>query len=132
MTAYAIQKTLAQYCQSVDDGRIDDLARLFAEDAVLIIDAFDIKKKGRDAIRDQYRQMSDPTIKGTHCAFNPVIDIVGNAASGSFDYLWVNLTQAPRIGIGGRYRIRFTLSGERWLIQEMNVELRSDPSFISA
>ena len=132
MTAYAVQKVVAQYCQFIDDARFDDLAALFAEDGVLDVSSFGIRKEGRQAVRDQFRQLTDPSVKGTHCTFNPIIDISGGTATGSFDYLWVGYNKQPQIGIAGRYRLRFVASGERWLISEMKVEVRSNPAHIAA
>jgi hypothetical protein len=131
MHEYSIQKTIGQYCHLIDDGRIDDLSKLFAEDAVFDVSSFGIRKVGRPAIHDQFLQMVDPNVKGMHCTFNPVIHISGNEATASFDYIWVSFLGRPRIGLGGRYHLRFVSSSERWLIREMRVEVRSDPAFIS-
>jgi ketosteroid isomerase-like protein len=123
--SYEIQKVMAQYCQAIDDGRIDDVARLFAEDAVLEVSAFGIRQEGRDAVSEQFRQVSGPGFKGMHCAFNPVIDIAGGTATGTFDHIWVGFSEQPQIGIVGRYHMRFRLHTDRWLIQEMRVETRA-------
>jgi hypothetical protein len=131
MDASAVRKTVSQYCQLMDDGRIDDVARLFAEDGVLEISAFGVKKTGRAAIADQFRQTSNPNVKGMHCTLNPVIEIAGSTATGSFDYLWVSFENRPRIGLGGRYVMSFIAHGGGWLIREMKVEVRSDLKYIS-
>lgn len=131
MDAYAVRKTVSQYCRLMDDGRIDDVAQLFAEDGVLEISSFGVKKTGRAAIADQFRQTRNPNVKGMHCPLNPVVDVSGSTATGSFDYLWVSFENRPRIELGGRYVMSFVANGARWLIREMKVEVRSDPKYIS-
>lgn len=132
MSADAIRNTVGRYCQFLDDGRVDDVAELFAENGVLDIAAFGIKQQGRAAIAAQLRQTSRPGVKGVHATFNPIIEIAGEAATGSFDYVWIDFEGAPRIGLGGRYVFKLVRNAQSWLIEEMKVELRSDPAFISA
>ncbi len=131
MGADAVRNTVGRYCQFLDDGRIDDVAALFAENGVLDIAAFGIKQQGRAAIAAQLRQTSRPETKGVHSTFNPVIEVSGDAATGSFDYVWIDFSGAPRIGLGGRYVFKLVRSAQSWLIEEMKVELRSDTSHIS-
>lgn len=132
MSDAGVQRTIGQYCQSIDDGRLDDVADLFAEDGVLDVAAFGVRQEGRAAILAYYRETSEPSIKGMHCTFNHVIDVAGRTAIGSFDFVWVSFAQQPRIGLGGRYKVRFVRGhSDDWLIQEMKVEVRSDPAFIS-
>ena len=45
-----IRRTLAEYCQLLDDGRFDQWADLFTEDARLVL--LGQVTTGRDAIRD--------------------------------------------------------------------------------
>jgi ketosteroid isomerase-like protein len=131
MGEYAVQKVVAQYCQSIDDGRLDDIVALFAADGVLDVSSFGIRKKGREAVRAQFVQMLDPQTKGMHCTFNPVISVSGSEAHGQFDYFWMSFKGQPRIGIAGRYHVRLAASGQSWLIREMKVEVRTDLAYVS-
>jgi hypothetical protein len=131
MNEYSVQNVIGQYCHLIDDGSIDDLSKLFAENGIFDVSSFGIRKEGRSAIREQFLQMIDPNVNGMHCTFNPIINMSGNEATASFDYIWVSFVGRPRIGLGGRYHLRFVSSGERWLIREMRVEVRSDPAYIS-
>lgn len=131
MSADAVRNTVGRYCQFLDDGRIDDVAALFAEDGVLDIAAFGIRQAGRAAIAAQLRQTSRPGVKGVHSTFNPIVEVSGETATGSFDYVWIDFEGAPRIGLGGRYVMSFIAGDHGWLIREMKVQLRSDPAFIT-
>jgi len=125
MDSYAIVKTMAEYSHSIDDGRLDDLAALFAQNAVLNIPSYSIRIEGRAAIREQFGKMWDPNVKGTHCAVNPEIDVSGNSATGIFDFMWLDLNGPPKLGPVGRYRCKFIKESDRWRFQEFTAEVRS-------
>ena len=126
MTVQAIQRIFAQYCQYLDDGRLDDVSQLFAADGVLALAAFGVRETGPKAIRAKYDQITDPKFKGTHATFNHIIDIDGATASGDADFMMIDTMQAPRILVVGRYRARFVRVNEAWKIKEWNIEIRAN------
>jgi hypothetical protein len=119
----------AKYCQFLDDGRLDDVSRLFADDGVLALEAFGVRETGPAAIRAKYDQITDPRIKGAHSTSNHIIEVApgGNAAQASADFMFVDYAQGPpRIITLGRYRARFVAVGGEWKIKEWNIELRAN------
>ena len=132
MDTYAVQRTVGRYCQFLDEGNFGGVAELFTDDGVLCIPSLGIRRAGREEVRAQIQEMNGQSTKGLHATFNPTIEVAGAKAAGIFDFLWVSFAGRPQIGLGGRYRLSFALSRGQWLIQEMNIEIRSDPAFLSA
>jgi len=129
MSAPAIQKIFAQYCQYLDDGRLDDVAKLFADDGMLIMEAYGLKETGPQAIRAKYGQITDPKIKGAHATFNHIIDVTGQGdgatAGATADFMFIDIGQGqPRIIVVGRYRSRFAVVRGDWKIKEWNIEIK--------
>ena len=126
MSVHAVQRIFSQYCQFLDDGRLDDVSQMFAEDGVLALEEFGVRETGPRAIRAKYDQITDPKIKGAHAAFNHNIEVDGDKASGTADFILIDLKPAPRFIVVGRYRARFVALKGEWKIKEWNIELRAN------
>ncbi len=115
--AEGIRNALAQYCQSVDSGRFDELADLFSEHATWR--SGDRVIEGRDAIVGMYSSFPRGDIEERHLTVNSVIEIDGDTATATSDY--VQLQNRPTGGVisrGGRYHDRFAKVDGRWQITE--------------
>lgn len=83
----AIRTTLARYSQLCDDGRFDEFADLFTEDAVFHVLGTD--HVGRTAIAAFMTAAQPPEARGRHVTSNPVITVDGARATAVTDYLFV-------------------------------------------
>lgn len=71
--AEGIRRTLAEYCQLLDDGRFDEWADLFATDAVYDIPGSPIKT--REKIRTWIEAASAHGTAAKHVTLNSVIEV---------------------------------------------------------
>jgi ketosteroid isomerase-like protein len=112
-----VARTLALYCQLCDDGRFDEWAQLFMEDARFTV--LGNTHTGRETIKAWIEQAQPPELRGKHFLGQSVIDIDegGDTASGVTDYTFVNGTRdgGYKITSAGRYYDTFVRSGDgRW------------------
>lgn len=99
--AEGVRRTLAIYCQLMDDGRYADAAALFVDDAQWTVQG--VTHHGIDEIRALMSDWPVPT-GGKHLTFNSVIDVDGDAAAAVSDYLMVRSTEIGGVvHRGGRY-----------------------------
>jgi hypothetical protein len=126
MSVEAIIRVFSTYCRSIDDGRLDDVAALFAENGTLTLEAFGVRATGPKAIRAKFDEITDPSIKGTHASFNHLIDIDGDEAEATADFMLIELGRLPRILTVGRYQSRFLRVGTDWKILKWDMELRAN------
>lgn len=104
--ADGVRRTLAIYCQLMDDGKYAEAADLFVSDARWTVQG--VTYRGIDEIR---RLMSGwPTPDGVkHLTFNSVIDIDDDVATVVSDYLMVRSTEIGGVvHRGGRYHDTLT------------------------
>lgn len=115
-----IRRTLALYCQLCDDGRFDEWAQLYAEDAVFKVmgDVY----QGPEAIKGFIAQAQPEGRRGKHVAVNPLIEVDGDAARAWTDYIWVGpgTGQFPVTNVG-RYHDRLVNRDGRWLFVERQI-----------
>lgn len=126
MSSQAIERIFSCYCRYIDDRRLDDVAALFAPDGVLSLEQFDVRACGPAEVRTKLDAITDERIKGTHASFNHLIDIDGDAATATADFMLVEFGGAPRIMTVGRYHARFVRAGASWKIGEWKIELRAN------
>jgi uncharacterized protein (TIGR02246 family) len=111
----AIRRTLAEYCQSCDDGRFADFGRCFTEDAEFTV--LGRRYRGRAAIEEWIAQAMPPERRGKHVTANSVVRRDGDRAVVTSDYLFlVPDEKGPRITVAGRYDDELVRDGEQWLI----------------
>jgi ketosteroid isomerase-like protein len=113
----AIRDVLSAYCFYVDDGKFDQWADLFSEDAV-----FDVgpqgKVQGRTAIKDFIvksvpTQGEGPARK--HCTMNSMIQVNGTEAKvDSYIIVVREADQGIMTSLAGRYEDLLVKQGETW------------------
>lgn len=117
-----IRRTLARYCQTCDDGRFDEFASCFTDDAVMTALGNDVR--GRRAIQEWMTAAMPPQRRGRHVTVNSVIEVSGDAATATSDFLFVAKTGGElRISTAGRYRDELRRVGAEWLFARREIEL---------
>jgi ketosteroid isomerase-like protein len=118
-----IRRTLADYCQSCDDGRFEDYAACFTVDAVVLL-AGEPVASGRAALRDWIAAGQPPDRRGKHVTINPLITVSPDAtsAAASTDFLFVGRSpEGPRVTVAGRYCDELQPADGRWLISRREI-----------
>ena len=84
----AIKQLKAEYCYALDENRLDDLANLFAPDAVCDFRPYFGIVEGRAAIREKFREVEGERPPGSplaiHVVANPLIRVDGDSATGKW------------------------------------------------
>lgn len=120
----AIKQLKARYCLACDDNfNVNALMDLFAEDAIWEGDNLGLHQ-GREAIRDFYRGITSLLTFAIHYVTNPVIDVEGDRARGS----WYLLEPGTRrneeaLWIVGRYDDEYARIDGRWLFKRVNLKI---------
>jgi 3-phenylpropionate/cinnamic acid dioxygenase small subunit len=118
----AIRRTIAQYCQLCDDGRFDEWADLYTDDA-----AFHVMGEthtGRAAVKAFIEKGQPPERRGKHLCFNSVIDVKGDEARAITDYVFVDKQRV--VTSAGRYHDRFVRDGTRWRFADRRIVFLGD------
>lgn len=113
----AIRRTIAQYCQLCDDGRFDEWADLYTDDAT-----FSVLGKtytGRADVKAFIEKGQAPERRGKHLCFNSIIDIDGDSARAITDYVFIDKQHA--ITSAGRYHDRLIRQPDRWRFAERRI-----------
>ena len=108
-----IRRTLAQYAQLMDEGRFDDLADLFTDDARFHV--MGGTQEGRAAIQKWITAAQPPEARGKHAILSSVIDLAddGRTARVWTDYAFVD--QKHRVTSAGRYHDELSAGDDgRW------------------
>jgi len=101
----AIRRTLALYCQLCDDGRFDEWADLYTEDATFAV--MGRTYEGRAAIQGFIEKGQPPERRGKHVCANSLIDVEGDTARAVTDYVFVARAEGSfAITSSGRYHDR--------------------------
>jgi len=121
-----IRRTLSEYSQRCDDGRYDEWSQLFTEDARFVVSG--TEARGRPAIRDLMTRMLPPGQGGKHITSNTLVDIDGDTATSTTDYLFVRPTGAgPTIVAAGRYHDQLARDGVDWKFRLRSITMLDDP-----
>jgi uncharacterized protein (TIGR02246 family) len=122
-----IRALLAAYCQRCDDGKFDEFAELFEEQAEFIV--MGETRVGRQAISTWMAEVLPPPVRGKHIISEPAIeliidlhgtdgDVLPEAATCRTDYLFVGRDKDGNLGVtsSGRYLDRLVRSTDdgRW------------------
>ncbi|MEJ7583939.1 MAG: nuclear transport factor 2 family protein [Acidimicrobiales bacterium] len=105
-----VRRTLAQYCQLLDDGRFDEWIELFTDDGTMLV--MGGRHEGRDAIRAAVEPNQQAEQRGRHLLSEPVIDIDGDRAVVTTDYAFVSRKLV--VSSAGRYHDVLVRSDDRW------------------
>jgi uncharacterized protein (TIGR02246 family) len=124
-----IRQLLAAYCQTCDDGRFDDFAQLFAEDAHFIV--MGETHVGRAEIQVWMAGAQPPELRGKHMLSEPAIAVADDGASADVrtDYAFVG-KGGGRLTItsAGRYVDRLVRSADgQWRFASREIVFLVDP-----
>ncbi len=117
-----VRRTVAGYCQYLDDGDFDRWSDLFTEDARLLFAGR--TTVGRGDIRAYMEQVQPPEGRGKHITANMLVDVDGGTAIAHTDYLFVRPTGQGLVPIAtGRYRDELVRDGDRWRFRQREITL---------
>jgi ketosteroid isomerase-like protein len=116
-----IRRVLALYCHRCDDGDFDALLDLFSADSEMVYG--ERTCRGRAQLREFFDEMQGkPAQRGKHLTLNSVIDVAGDGASATSDFLFLRFVDGALTPVyTGRYRDRFARVGNRWRITRREV-----------
>jgi uncharacterized protein (TIGR02246 family) len=118
----AIRRTLGEYSQHCDDGRFDEWADLFTSDARLVLAG--TVTEGRDAIKEYMTTVQAAGRRGMHVTTNSLVDVDGDTATATTDYLFVRpTTEGLAIIAAGRYYDTLVRDRMRWRFQERSITM---------
>jgi uncharacterized protein (TIGR02246 family) len=121
-----IRRTIAGYSQRLDDGRFEEWAELFTEDARLVL--MGRVTTGREAIRRYIETVQPDGSRGMHVTTNSLIDVDGDRATATTDYLFVRPgEQGISVIAAGRYYDRLVHRGDQWQFEERSITLLGAP-----
>jgi len=124
----AIEQLLNRYCHKLDQGDVEAVVALFADDAVLIPE-YDGSGEhaGRDAIRAWYSNSGRTVVAAArglrHKISTAAIEIDGDEASSAcyLDADSIDVRSGRRSLAGGRYLDRLVRRDGQWLIKERRI-----------
>jgi uncharacterized protein (TIGR02246 family) len=121
-----IGRTLAEYSQLCDDGRFDEWASLFTEDASFVVAGK--VTEGRSAIRSYMAELQPAEARGKHIISNSLVELDGARAAVTTDYLFVRRgTDGLGILAAGRYYDRLVRHDRRWRFHRRTITMLGDP-----
>lgn len=122
-----IRRTLGEYSQCCDDGRFQEWSDLFAEDARLILAGQ--TTEGRGAIRALMEAIQPEGARGRHITSHSLVDVDGDTATASTDYLFVRPTpDGLTLVATGRYHDQLIRDGSRWRFRQRAISLLGPPA----
>jgi len=125
----AIRRLIALYCQLCDDGRFEEWAELFTEDATFTV--MGGTHTGRPALREFMLAAQPPEARGKHATFEPVIEVSGDQARAWTDYLFVGrVGDGGRLGVTsvGRYHDHLRREHGTWRIAAREIVFMGEPT----
>jgi 3-phenylpropionate/cinnamic acid dioxygenase small subunit len=126
---HLIRRTLAEYSRWCDDGRFDEWADLFTPEARLVIGGE--ATEGRESIRALMAEVQSEGRRGMHVTTNCLVDVDGDRASASTDYLFVRPgPEGMAIIAAGRYYDRLVRDADRWRFEERSITLMAAPATV--
>ena len=124
-----IRRTLSQYAVGVDDQKPELLMRIFADDAVLKVPAWDVALAGKDAIVDFFNVYWGRFDNPRRYYANEVFAIDGTGegdTAAAFMYWHVTQARDGESYLGwGTYDWGFRRAGDSWLITREVVDIRA-------
>jgi uncharacterized protein (TIGR02246 family) len=119
-----VRRTLALYCQLCDDGRFEEWADLYTEDATFAV--LGQTQAGRAAIKAWIEQAMPAEKRGKHFIGQSVIDVHPDAgtAAAVTDYTFIARTPEKKYAItsAGRYHDTLVRGDDgRWRFQTREI-----------
>ncbi len=124
-----VRRTLALYCQLCDDGRFDEWADLYTENATFSV--LGRTHEGQAAIKGFIEKAQGPEQRGKHVCANPLIDVDGDTATAVTDYVFVARADGGSLAItsAGRYHDRLLRGADgRWRFTQRRIVFLGDPA----
>jgi uncharacterized protein (TIGR02246 family) len=119
----AIKRLKHRYADACDRGYdADALAALFADDAVWDGGLFG-RHEGREAIREFFQGVSSDIVFALHYMMNPIIDVAGDRATGTW-YLFQTCTFAKEntpIWGAARYDEEYVRESDGWKFRRLRL-----------
>lgn len=123
----AIRRLLAAYCHAYDDGRTEDFAALFTDDAQFTV--MGVTHTGRAAIRENIGAWKPGTPPGQHITYNTVLDVAGDTADAATDFAYLQRSDdGLRLTQAGRYLDEFVREDGEWRIHSRTIRFLGDDS----
>lgn len=123
----AIKTLKARYCHLVDARNWDDLERIWTDDATCDYGFFGCYKGPKEIVGKFFRELvSTVSSFMAHMVHNPVVEVHGDEASGSW-YLTAQTTIQPMnqaVWVMGIYHDRFTRVGGTWKLSSLKFDFR--------
>ncbi len=120
----AVRRLLAVYCHTVDDGRFDEFAGLWAADAVVTVRGQEVR--GQAAIRAWIEDAQPPEHRGRHAVLNTAVTVEADdraTAVSHFIFLARGEDRLWHVSATGRYRDVLVLEGGRWVFAAREIDL---------
>jgi uncharacterized protein (TIGR02246 family) len=129
--ADAVRNTVARYGHLCDDGRFEEFAELFAEDAEFVVPGR--TAKGRAAIQAFMEAAQPPERRGKHLCAAPAVDLDGDTATAVTDFAFLAPAEGGfAVTSAGRYHDRLVRAApggaNAWVFAERRIELLRPPS----
>jgi 3-phenylpropionate/cinnamic acid dioxygenase small subunit len=120
-----IRRTLAAYCQHLDDGDFAALAHQFAPDGSISFGDSGAAN-GRVDIEAWFSGGYTPERRGKHLSVNTIVDLDGDRATARSDFAFFGFVEGElRPLFVGRYYDDFVRAEGRWLIARRVAEFVS-------
>lgn len=117
-----IRRTIARFCHFTDKGDFDNWVRLFAEDGCIVLMGHE--HRGHAALRAFIELDQPPELRGLHLTTDSVIEIAGNEAKVSSNFIFVAQGKTASVVVAtGRYHDVLVELGEEWLFARRETEL---------
>jgi ketosteroid isomerase-like protein len=124
----AIEQVLNHYCHRLDQGDVDGVVALFADDAVLVPEyEASGEHAGREAIHVWYARYGQNVLAATrglrHKISTLAIDVDGDEATSAcyLDADSIDVRTGTRSLVGGRYLDRLSRRDGAWRIQHRRI-----------
>ena len=126
-----IEQLLYRYCFAVDSGTAEEVADLFAEDAVLVpVYTGGAPARGRGAILEWYINYKRGTSAAVdhlrHVVSNPAIQVDGDRATAQCYLTSNSVSKASGMGnwVAGVYRDKLVRRNGRWQFAEREIHVQ--------
>lgn len=122
-----IRRVLAEYCQLCDDGEFEKLVARFAPDGAFHFGGRTVE--GHKALISWFEVTQAPAERGKHITSNAVIDIEGDLARVSSDFVFFGIVDGVlQLRIAGRYCDEFRRIDRRWVIKSREARVLRNPA----
>ena len=120
-----IRQLLVAYCQTCDDGRFDEWADLYTDDATLTV--MGTTHIGRDNLKGFIEGAQPPEARGKHFLSEPSIRVDGDTAACVTDYIFLaGRGSEIKVTSAGRYVDDLVRDDGRWRFAARTIEFLGD------